>query len=227
MAGLGGEAEMLLATLLEEGISEAADSPESTMAWPTDLMHETLAPDSTTPSSDVQPEQMVFETPAMESLIHVEDPVPAELRLSSPEPSSPAPPPLEDLDLALEQATLPDAVKGGAEGPEPPPIPVVQADERIWPWPAADPWTLEQLKPHALASHHAVVEGRTSEANRLLDHIGPHLDGHLSMLYHIGTVLKAVGRVKDLDAMLDAALRLHPSDDTVRNAAHALRAVRP
>ena len=48
MAGLGGEAEMLLATLLEEGISEAVDSPESTMAWPTDLMHETLAPDSTT-----------------------------------------------------------------------------------------------------------------------------------------------------------------------------------
>ena len=63
MAGLGGEAEMLLATLLEEGISEAADSPESTMAWPTDLMHETLAPDSTTPSSDVQPEQMVFKAP--------------------------------------------------------------------------------------------------------------------------------------------------------------------
>ena len=98
------------------------------------------------------------------------------------------------------------------EAPEP------QHNGRIWPWPAKEAWDERQVYREVVAMLELIKTGKLTQTAQQLDNLGPHLEGNLDMLAHIGTIMRYLGREEHLQWMLKMAQITYPNDSNVAKA---------
>ncbi len=98
------------------------------------------------------------------------------------------------------------------------PAPIPQHNNRIWPWPAKQPWDERQVYREVVSLLELVKNGKLVQAAEVIDKLGPHLDNNLDMLTHIGTVMRYLGREEHLQWMLKMAQTVYPNDQRVSTA---------
>ena len=129
----------------------------------------------------------------------------------------------------VETPEVPDVSNEIVETPEVPEIPVQieekakqapipQHNNRIWPWPAKQPWDQRQVYREVVSLLELVKNGKLVQAAEAIDKLGPHLDNNLDMLTHIGTVMRYLGREEHLQWMLKMAQTVYPNDQRVSTA---------
>jgi len=91
-------------------------------------------------------------------------------------------------------------------------------EHRFWPWPAAEAWDPRDVHRRVVECLEAVKSGKFEDAAKNLDEVGPHLDGQIELIYHVGLVLKSVGRIDSMRWMLAQAARMHPENSDVKTA---------
>lgn len=89
---------------------------------------------------------------------------------------------------------------------------------RIWPWPAEDDWDSRKVYLEVVSALDATKSGKLKEAEQIIDRLGPHLSEDLSMMYHIGIVLQAIGRTEVVAKMLQHAQQSEPDNQHVKTA---------
>jgi len=95
-------------------------------------------------------------------------------------------------------------------------------DNQMWPWPQGeshDDLTVRRALRQVMES---VKSGDLDGAARDLDKLGPHLGDRKEILFHVGVVLKKLGREEALRRILETARRLHPEDQHVATALTSL-----
>ena len=118
----------------------------------------------------------------------------------------------QDLDLDVDSDASQPAVVAGAPS----------RDGEMWPWPQQDAHDDLTVKRELRQVMELVKAGNLDEASRNLDKLGPHLGDRNEILFHVGVVLKKLGREEALRRMLEAARRLHPEDQHVATALTSL-----
>jgi len=137
------------------------------------------------------PESPIIQSP-------VEEPTPEPVEEPTPEPAEePTPEPAE----------------------EPTPAPEPEDDGRFWPWPAAEPWDPRQIHREVVSALEDAKSGKIDSASRTIEELGPHLDdANVDLLYHVGLVLKQIGRENDVSWMLARAHSALPESEHVSSA---------
>tara|TARA_Y100001935_G_scaffold247305_1_gene243062 strand:- start:1925 stop:3121 length:1197 start_codon:yes stop_codon:yes gene_type:complete len=102
--------------------------------------------------------------------------------------------------------------------PAPSPAPTPQFNGRVWPWPAKQAWDERRVYREVVAILELVKTGKLAQTAQQLDNLGPHLDGNLDMLAHIGTIMRYLGREEHLQWMLAMAKTTYPNDPNVAKA---------
>jgi hypothetical protein len=97
-------------------------------------------------------------------------------------------------------------------------------NERVWPWPAEEEWDNRDIHREVVSALESAKSNQIDEAGNILDSLGPHLGEDLELIYHIGMVLKQIGREEQMRTMLDVAQRIKPQSEHVATAvAHLLK----
>jgi hypothetical protein len=117
----------------------------------------------------------------------------------------------QDMDLDVD----PQAESSGSSPPS-------SVDDQMWPWSQKDAFDDLTVRRELRQVMEAVKEGDLDGAARNLDKLGPHLGDRKEILFHVGVVLKKLGREEALRKMLEAARRLHPEDQHVATALTSL-----
>ena len=177
-------------------------------------------------------------TPELPDLPDDDEPVQAGASLAQAvvaEPQTPAP----DVAISTFETTVPAVAPSSTVTPDLPDLPddepeqeppatnaqetseEVQEgvnDDRIWPWPKAEPWTPTQVYQEVVAAMEHVKHNRMEDAANTLDALGPHLDLNLDMLLHISVLMQHLGRHDHVKWTLDMAAYVHPTDAHVQQA---------
>ena len=121
-------------------------------------------------------------------------------------------------ETVVEEATEPQNLEPKGEV-TPVAIPTPELSSRIWPWPEADAWDARQVYREVVSALEMVKSGRTDNAASTIDTLGPHLtDDNIDMIYHIGMVLKQLGRIDEVKGMLERAKSAMPDNEHVSSA---------
>ena len=124
-------------------------------------------------------------------------------------------PPRKDTLLAeddLVEAIIP-------AGPPAQPEEITSSENNhIWPWPAAEEWDSRDIHREVVSALELAKSNKIDEASNTLDRLGPHLGEDLELLYHIGMVLKQIGREEHMRTMLADAQRIKPDNKHVATA---------
>ncbi len=123
-------------------------------------------------------------------------------------------PDIPDVPLDAEAAVAQDDTNPNDIVPPPTP----QFNGRIWPWPAKEAWDERQVYREVVSMLELIKTGKLTQTAQQLDNLGPHLDGNLDMLAHIGTIMRYLGREEHLQWMLKMAQTTYPSDPNVARA---------
>ena len=91
-------------------------------------------------------------------------------------------------------------------------------NKRVWPWPADEEWDNRDIHREVVSALESAKSNKIDEASNILDRLGPHLGDDLELLYHIGMVLKQIGREEQMRTMLNAAQRINPQSEHVVTA---------
>ncbi len=148
---------------------------------------------------------------------------------STPEPAAELPKPVSEpiaQQVDSEPTTPVDPVSQPVQEPvaeeveaEPVAIPTPEISSRIWPWAEADAWDTRQVYREVVSALELVKSGKTDDAAATIDTLGPHLtDENIDMIYHIGMVLKQLGRIDEVKAMLEKAKSAMPDNEHVTSA---------
>ena len=92
----------------------------------------------------------------------------------------------------------------------------------IWPWAPKDEWDSKKLRAELLEAMAAAKNGENSKVEDVLEQIGPHLGKNIDLLFHIGVLLKKLGREYELVQMLTKAQVQFPGNPDVTNAVSKL-----
>ena len=122
-------------------------------------------------------------------------------------------PDIPDVPLDAEAAVAQDDTPNDIV-----PAPTPQFNGRIWPWPAKEAWDERQVYREVVSMLELIKTGKLTQTAQQLDNLGPHLDGNLDMLAHIGTIMRYLGREEHLQWMLKMAQTTYPSDPNVARA---------
>ena len=116
--------------------------------------------------------------------------------------------------------TAPTSTPDVAYGPPPGSTPSLIG---VWPWPqhpsGANPTKRREMLKIALE---AVKSGNLDEAAAALDRLGPVLGDDIDLIFHIGLLLKRLGRGNQLQTMLTSAQKMYPENEHVHRALGAL-----
>ena len=115
-------------------------------------------------------------------------------------------------DIPTTNSSASQSITAPIEAPEP------QHNGRIWPWPAKEAWDERQVYREVVAMLELVKTGKLTQTAQQLDNLGPHLDGNLDMLIHIGTIMRYLGREEHLQWMLKMAQITYPNDSNIVKA---------
>tara|TARA_B100000287_G_scaffold177309_1_gene167337 strand:+ start:1269 stop:2429 length:1161 start_codon:yes stop_codon:yes gene_type:complete len=148
---------------------------------------------------------------------------------STPEPAAELPKPVSEpiaQQVDSEPTTPVEPVSQPVQEPvaeeaeaEPVAIPTPEISSRIWPWAEADAWDARQVYREVVSALELVKSGKTDDAAATIDTLGPHLtDENIDMIYHIGMVLKQLGRIDEVKAMLEKAKSAMPDNEHVTSA---------
>jgi len=160
------------------------------------------------------PESPIIQSPAEEP---TPAPTPAIALPESPIIQSPAeeptPEPVEEPTPEPAEEPTPEPAE------EPTPAPEPEDDGRFWPWPAAEPWDPRQIHREVVSALEDAKSGKIDSASRTIEELGPHLDdANVDLLYHVGLVLKQIGRENDVSWMLARAHSALPESEHVSSA---------
>ena len=98
----------------------------------------------------------------------------------------------------------------------PPPLP---NSDRFWPWPASEAWDPRKIHREVVSALELSKVGKNGEAEATIDALGPHLTAeNVDLLYHIGMVLKQIGRDENVSWMLARANEVMPGNEHVSSA---------
>ncbi len=122
-----------------------------------------------------------------------------------------------DADVFKQDAELDVDAKEESPSATPPPL-----DDQMWPWPQGESYDDLIVKRKLRQVMESVKGGDLDGAARDLDKLGPHLGDRKEILFHVGVVLKKLGREEALRRMLETARRLHPEDQHVATALTSL-----
>ena len=131
--------------------------------------------------------------------------------------------PVEPVSQPVQEAAVEDTVATQTEEKEaeaePVAIPTPEISSRIWPWAEADAWDARQVYREVVSALEMVKSGKNDDAASTIDTLGPHLtDENIDMIYHIGMVLKQLGRIDEVKAMLERAKSAMPDNEHVSSA---------
>ena len=115
-------------------------------------------------------------------------------------------------DIPVTNSSARQNITAPIEAPEP------QHNGRIWPWPAKEAWDERQVYREVVAMLELIKTGKLTQTAQQLDNLGPHLDGNLDMLVHIGTIMRYLGREEHLQWMLKMAQITYPNDSNIAKA---------
>ena len=119
---------------------------------------------------------------------------------------------------AVEETVVAQTLEQEVEA-EPEAIPTPEISSRIWPWAEADAWDARQVYREVVSALEMVKSGKTDDAASTIDTLGPHLtDENIDMIYHIGMVLKQLGRIDEVKSMLERAKSAMPDNEHVSSA---------
>jgi len=140
----------------------------------------------------------------------IQEPVPEVVKAPAPTPAIALPEfpivqsPAEEPTVSAEEST---------------PAPEPEDDGRFWPWPAAEPWDPRQIHREVVSALEDAKSGKIDSATKTIEELGPHLDdANVDLLYHIGLVLKQIGRENDVSWMLARAHSALPESEHVSSA---------
>ena len=89
----------------------------------------------------------------------------------------------------------------------------------IWPWSSSESWDARIVHREVVSALEQVKSGHISEATSTIDALGPHLsDANIDLIYHIGMVLKQIGRTDEVKSMLERAKLAMPDNEHVSSA---------
>ena len=89
----------------------------------------------------------------------------------------------------------------------------------IWPWSPSESWDARVVHREVVSALEQVKSGHISEATSTIDALGPHLsDANIDLIYHIGMVLKQIGRTDEVKSMLERAKLAMPDNEHVSSA---------
>ena len=127
---------------------------------------------------------------------------------------------LPDLpeDEHVATPNLPDMDDGTAENVTPTAAAPAPVEHRMWPWPASEAWSNQQVYQAVIAAMEHVKHGRLPAAATALDELGPHLDHHLDMLPHVTAIMMHVGRKQHAEWTVNMAAHLFGNDPHVEQA---------
>lgn len=127
---------------------------------------------------------------------------------------------LPDLpeDDPVATPNLPDMDDGEVEAVAPTPASPAPVEHRMWPWPASEAWSNQQVYQAVIAAMEHVKHGRLAAAATALDELGPHLDHHLDMLPHVTAIMMHVGRKQHAEWTVNMAAHLFGNDPHVEQA---------
>jgi len=131
-------------------------------------------------------------------------------------PALPTPPGNRPSSNAFKQEL---DIDGGAEESK---VSAPNRDGEMWPWPQQDAHDDLTVKRELRQVMELVKAGDLDNASRNLDKLGPHLGDRKEILFHVGVVLKKLGREEALRRMLESARTLHPEDQHVATALTSL-----
>jgi hypothetical protein len=141
----------------------------------------------------------------------VQEPVPEVVKAPAPTPAIALP------DSPIVQSPVEEPIPEPVEEPIPAPEP--EDDGRFWPWPAAEPWDPRQIHREVVSALEDAKSGKIDSATRTIEELGPHLDdANVDLLYHVGLVLKQIGRANDVSWMLARAHSALPESEHVSSA---------
>ena len=115
-------------------------------------------------------------------------------------------------DIPITNSSASQNITPPIEAPEP------QHNGRIWPWPAKEAWDERQVYREVVTMLELIKTGKLTQTAQQLDNLGPHLDGNLDMLVHIGTIMRYLGREEHLQWMLKMAQITYPNDSNIAKA---------
>lgn len=121
-------------------------------------------------------------------------------------------------DEPVQTPTLPDMNDGTGEGVAPAAAAPAPVEHRMWPWPASEAWSNQQVYQAVIAAMEHVKHGRLPAAATALDELGPHLDHHLDMLPHVTAIMMHVGRKQHAEWTVNMAAHLFGNDPHVEQA---------
>lgn len=98
-------------------------------------------------------------------------------------------------------------------------VPEPVANSRIWPWAESEAWDPRQVHREVVSALELIKSGKAEDAAKTIDTLGPHLtDENIDLIYHIGMVLKQLGRTDEVKSMLDRAKLAMPDNEHVSSA---------
>ena len=146
----------------------------------------------------------------------VSEPVAVQVESEPTTPAEPVPQPVQEP--VVEEVAETQTAEPQAEA-EPVAIPTPAISSRIWPWAEADAWDARQVYREVVSALEMVKSGKTDDAATTIDTLGPHLtDENIDMIYHIGMVLKQLGRIDEVKGMLERAKSAMPDNEHVSSA---------
>ena len=158
---------------------------------------------------DIEYEEVTSEIKSEEndSSLSIElPPAPAEL---PPPPAELPPPPMELNSPYLAEPTPPEI-----QNPEN----KLLNKGLIWPWAPKDEWDAKNLRKELLEAMAAAKNNDNKKVEGILENIGPHLGKNIDLLFHVGVLLKRLGREYELVQMLTKAKAQFPENSDVANA---------
>ena len=137
-------------------------------------------------------------------------------------------PELPNLDETPEpeQMPIPEPEQIPASEPEQiaAPAPSLPNSGRFWPWPASEAWDPRKVHREVVSALELSKSGKNGEAEATIDALGPHLtDDNVDLIYHIGMVLKQIGRDENVSWMLARANETMPGNEHVLSATTHLK----
>jgi hypothetical protein len=202
--------------IIHSPIEEPTPAPTPAIALPESPIIQSPAEEPTpapTPAIAL-PESPIIQSPAEEP---TPAPTPAIALPESPIIQSPVeeptPEPVEEPTPEPAEEPTPEPAE------EPTPAPEPEDDGRFWPWPAAEPWDPRQIHREVVSALEDAKSGKIDSASRTIEELGPHLDdANVDLLYHVGLVLKQIGRENDVSWMLARAHSALPESEHVSSA---------
>ncbi|MAS63484.1 MAG: hypothetical protein CMA34_07555 [Euryarchaeota archaeon] len=153
----------------------------------------------------------------------VQLPTPVSKPVTQQADSEPATTPVAPITPAVQQPVVEEAVTTQTTEQETEKelvaIPTPDVSSRIWPWAEADAWDARQVHREVVSALELVKSGKNEDAASIIDTLGPHLtDENVDLIYHIGMVLKQLGRIDEVKAMLERAKIAMPQNEHVSSA---------